>query len=140
MIAGTIGITLSITWAEPRDHNNPSDVDASERAMQFMGGWFANPIVYGDYPDVMKQYIGRKSKEQNLPSSRLPVFTEEEKNYIRGTFGRFTNAFCKTNLFCLRLYWWIVYNLATLNTNHYPLKINKSKYFGDQTLRKRFIG
>ena len=87
-------------WAEPNDHSNPSDVDASERAMQFMGGWFANPVVYGDYPHVMKQYIGRKSKEQNLPSSRLPEFTEDEKNYIRGTFDIFTKVLYRFKLLC----------------------------------------
>jgi beta-glucosidase len=48
---GKISITLDSDWKEPLNSNNPSDVTAAERAMQFKLGWFANPIyVNGDYP------------------------------------------------------------------------------------------
>lgn len=50
-----------------------------------MLGWFANPVfVNGDYPQVMKDYIGRHSQEEGRNSSRLPEFTEEEKARIVG--------------------------------------------------------
>jgi len=33
-------------------------------------------LVYGDYPDVMKKYLG----------SRLPAFTNFESNLVKGSF------------------------------------------------------
>ena len=60
------------------------DKAASETTINFMFGWFLNPVMKGDYPDIMKRQIERKSAEQNLEKSRLPVFTEKEKSFIRG--------------------------------------------------------
>jgi lactase-phlorizin hydrolase len=38
------------------------NIEAAERALQFLGGWIANPIYgTGDYPDVMKQKVGKIS-------------------------------------------------------------------------------
>ena len=37
--------------------------------MEFMLGWFADPIYFGDYPAVMRKLVG----------DRLPQFTTEEK-------------------------------------------------------------
>jgi hypothetical protein len=55
--AGKAGITLNINWYAPKD-DQPSSQDAAERAMQFLGGWFANPIFGdGDYPAVMRQKV-----------------------------------------------------------------------------------
>lgn len=34
-----------------------------------------NPLVYGDYPELMKRIVG----------SRLPKFTKEQSEMIRGT-------------------------------------------------------
>ncbi|TKS67586.1 Lactase-phlorizin hydrolase [Collichthys lucidus] len=53
-------------------------------------GWFAHPIFKnGDYPDAMKWQVGNKSELQGLPETRLPSFTEEEKNLIKGTADMF---------------------------------------------------
>ena len=35
-----------------------------------------DPLVYGDYPDVMKKNVG----------SRLPAFTNLESNQVKGSF------------------------------------------------------
>lgn len=48
--------------------------------MQFKLGWFANAVyVDGDYPQVMKDQVARKSQQEGRNTSRLPEFTEEEK-------------------------------------------------------------
>ena len=40
----------------------------------FKHGWFASPIFFGKYPDIMVEQIGRKSEAEGLPYSRLPTF------------------------------------------------------------------
>ena len=46
---------------------------------------FAHPIyVNGDYPSEMRLQINRKDKEMNATNSRLPEFTDAEKNMIKG--------------------------------------------------------
>ena len=74
--SGRIGITLNSCWSEPLQKDDPSDVEASYRALQFEMGWFANPIFGdGDYPKVMRERVG----------DRLPVFTPEEKVMLKGS-------------------------------------------------------
>ena len=51
--------------------------------MEFALGWFANPIfVNGQYPDIMREQVDRKSEQQGFPVSRLPVFTEDQANMV----------------------------------------------------------
>jgi len=71
---GEIGITLNTDWFEPL---TPSDADkeAAQRAMDFMCGWFADPVFKGDYPESMKKNCGE----------RLPAFTDEEKALLKGS-------------------------------------------------------
>ncbi|KAH3891376.1 hypothetical protein DPMN_015475 [Dreissena polymorpha] len=96
---GKIGITISIGWAEPLDPYNPGDLEASERATQFSGGWFAHPIyVNGDYPEVMKVIIAEKSRSQGFNASRLPEFSDAEKRFINGTFDFFGLNFYSAEL------------------------------------------
>lgn len=65
------------------DPFNPDDIEASERRLQFNAGWFLNPIyINGDYPDVMAQKVEEKSKAQNFTTSRLPPFSNKEKQRI----------------------------------------------------------
>ncbi|KAJ8002453.1 hypothetical protein DPEC_G00159080 [Dallia pectoralis] len=95
---GLLGISLSGDWGEPVDISNPKDIEAAERYVQFYMGWFATPIFHGDYPQVMKDFIGRKSSQQGLSSSRLPTFSTQEKSYIKGTsdflgVGHFTTRY-----------------------------------------------
>lgn len=80
-----VGITLSHMWGEPKDRESLADIEAAERFNQFSLGWFANPVFgNGDYPEVMKWQIGNKSIEQGLQSSRLPHFTDDQRNKLRG--------------------------------------------------------
>uniref|UniRef100_A0A8C7ZT09 Cytosolic beta-glucosidase n=1 Tax=Oryzias sinensis TaxID=183150 RepID=A0A8C7ZT09_9TELE len=95
---GLVGISLSGDWGEPVDISNQRDIEASERYVQFSLGWFATPIFHGDYPQVMKDFVGRKSAQQGLGTSRLPSFSPQEKSYIKGTcdflgIGHFTTRY-----------------------------------------------
>ena len=56
--AGQVGISLSGDWGEPVDISNQKDIEAAERYVQFYLGWFATPVFHGDYPQVMKDFIG----------------------------------------------------------------------------------
>nr|XP_022915744.1 myrosinase 1-like [Onthophagus taurus] len=98
---GKVGITHQSIWYEPNSKNK-DDVNAAETKLQFELGWFAHPIFskYGDYPSVMKQRIGRLSKEQNYPRSRLPTFTMHEIRELRGSadflgYNHYTTRICK---------------------------------------------
>ncbi|RUS76031.1 hypothetical protein EGW08_016209 [Elysia chlorotica] len=84
---GQVGITLDIEWKEPLT-NSLADSLAADRAIQFKLGWFGNAIYAGsgDYPEVMKRYVAEKSKRQGLSKSRLPEFTDQEKQLNKGAY------------------------------------------------------
>ncbi len=71
---GQIGITNNCDWREPLT-KSPFDVAAAERALQFFLGWFADPVYFGDYPQIMKDRLG----------NRLPQFTNAEKELLKGS-------------------------------------------------------
>ena len=82
---GQVGIVLNCEWFQPEDEAKQSDIEAARRGMEFYVGWFAHPIfINGDYPEVMKTYIMDASLEHGRTQSRLPEFTQEEKNWIKG--------------------------------------------------------
>jgi beta-glucosidase/6-phospho-beta-glucosidase/beta-galactosidase len=89
---GEIGITLSVGWAEPRDPFSQDDIRASEQAMLWDFGIWAHPVVFGDYPDIVKSRVGNNSLHQNFTKSRLPEFTDEEKHMIKSI----VYCFCMT--------------------------------------------
>jgi len=45
----------------------------------------------GDYPPVMKEWMAKKSKEEGYSRSRLPSFTKEEIEMVKGEFGYKSN-------------------------------------------------
>ncbi|KAM3607593.1 uncharacterized protein V6R79_010433 [Siganus canaliculatus] len=86
---GIISITLNSDFAYPRNPYKQDDVDAANDYMQFFLGWFAHPIFVGDYPEIMKTQILKRSLAQGLTESRLPQFTPEEIQRINGTHDFF---------------------------------------------------
>ncbi|KAI4374608.1 hypothetical protein MLD38_012587 [Melastoma candidum] len=72
---GEIGISLVGKFAEPYSEN-VEDKDAATRTIEFGLGWFVNPLVYGEYPEIMKTMV----------KDRLPCFTTEEKALLTGSF------------------------------------------------------
>ncbi|TKS67588.1 Lactase-phlorizin hydrolase [Collichthys lucidus] len=86
---GLISITINSDWVEPRNLYKQEDVDAAERYLQFFIGWFAHPIFNGDYPELMKTIIRKRSLAAGLPESRLPEFTPDKIKRINGTHDYF---------------------------------------------------
>lgn len=73
---GQIGITQVSHWFVPYDPSSDADLHAQKRALDFMFGWFMHPIVYGEYPGTMRRLVG----------ARLPEFTTEQKELLKGSF------------------------------------------------------
>ncbi|OVA15398.1 Glycoside hydrolase [Macleaya cordata] len=71
---GEIGMSLSTQWNMPYE-NSPEHIDACGRAWDFHFGWFAEPMIAGDYPFIMKALV----------RDRLRAFTTEEKELIKGS-------------------------------------------------------
>ncbi|KAK7499141.1 hypothetical protein BaRGS_00009688 [Batillaria attramentaria] len=83
---GKVGIVINQGWNEPLDPLTKADVEAAERSIEFYGGLYGHPIyVNGDWPDVVKWRVGNRSQEQGLSQSRLPEFSETEKQLIKGS-------------------------------------------------------
>ncbi|XP_031402108.1 beta-glucosidase 11-like isoform X2 [Punica granatum] len=55
--------------------NTTEDIVATQRANDFYHGWFADPLIYGDYPETMKKIVG----------SRLPSFDQIESRLVKGS-------------------------------------------------------
>ncbi|KAJ7000713.1 beta-glucosidase 12-like [Populus alba x Populus x berolinensis] len=72
---GQIGITLVSHWFEPYS-NSEADQNATKRSLDFMLGWFMDPLTNGDYPRNMHDFVG----------GRLPEFTAEESKMLKGSY------------------------------------------------------
>ncbi|KAK1405190.1 beta-glucosidase 18-like [Heracleum sosnowskyi] len=71
---GSIGIVISGTYYESMT-DKKIDKDAACRALAFTIGWVLDPLVFGDYPAEMRQYLGNE----------LPQFSLEEIEYVKGS-------------------------------------------------------
>lgn len=56
----------------------PADQEAAETYMQFQLGWIADPLFFGDYPEVLR-----------LSQKHLPKFKESEKKLLAGSVDFF---------------------------------------------------
>jgi beta-glucosidase len=74
-----ISIVLNYDYSHPLNASDPMDVAASERKIQFSLGWFSTPIVFGKYPDIMRERAG----------DSLPEFTEEEAAIVKDSYDLF---------------------------------------------------
>ncbi|TVU11416.1 hypothetical protein EJB05_45002, partial [Eragrostis curvula] len=72
---GKIGITIVSNWIIPYS-NSKKDQDAAKRGLDFMYGWFMDPLTKGDYPVSMRTLVG----------NRLPRFTKEQSKAVNGSF------------------------------------------------------
>ena len=58
---GKIGIFLTTDIALPYKKDNPLDIVAAERMNIFNINWLLEPLVTGDWPEMMKQAAGSSS-------------------------------------------------------------------------------
>lgn len=77
-------MAYATSWSEPADLYNPDDIAAAEREQVFEAAWHIDPLIFGDYPELMKKRIAEKSRLQGYNVSRLPEFTPEEKAKLKG--------------------------------------------------------
>uniref|UniRef100_A0A0D3BD76 thioglucosidase n=1 Tax=Brassica oleracea var. oleracea TaxID=109376 RepID=A0A0D3BD76_BRAOL len=59
----------------PSERCSEGDKIATQRAKAFYLAWVLHPLVFGDYPDVMKRTVGE----------RLPRFLKEESELVKGS-------------------------------------------------------
>ncbi|XP_044977411.1 beta-glucosidase 2-like isoform X3 [Hordeum vulgare subsp. vulgare] len=71
---GIVGINIYSYWSYPLT-NATVDLEATQRCKDFLYGWILEPLVFGDYPQVMKKNAG----------SRLPPFTKAQSELIKGS-------------------------------------------------------
>ncbi|KAK7262563.1 hypothetical protein RJT34_30137 [Clitoria ternatea] len=72
---GSIGITMIANWFLPLS-DTKADQKAAERSLDFMFGWFMDPLTTGDYPKSMRALV----------RTRLPKFTREQSKLLIGSF------------------------------------------------------
>jgi beta-glucosidase/6-phospho-beta-glucosidase/beta-galactosidase len=72
---GNVGISNCGDWRYPLDPLSKEDQDAAQRAMVFQYAWLTDPLVFGDYPQDMRDRLGE----------RLPRFTDAEQKELKGT-------------------------------------------------------
>ncbi|PWA64697.1 beta-glucosidase 9 GH1 family [Artemisia annua] len=72
---GVIGITLVSNWFVPY---SPSDANkkAAQRALDFMLGWYMDPLAFGEYPQIIRTTV----------QNRLPKFSVEEAKLVKGSY------------------------------------------------------
>ncbi|XP_060524170.1 myrosinase 1-like [Cylas formicarius] len=94
---GFISMVIDTPWIEPAT-DSALDAEAAERNLQFFYGWWANPIVNGDYPEIMKERVRERSLREGYNRSRLPSFTDEEKQELKGSYDYLTINMYTSNL------------------------------------------
>ncbi|XP_066251089.1 myrosinase 1-like isoform X2 [Euwallacea similis] len=84
-----ISLVIDATFNEPLNPNSDDDIEATEREYQFNLGWYAHPVYIGDWPQVMIDRIANRSELEGLNATRLPPWSEEEINFVKGTHDYF---------------------------------------------------
>jgi beta-glucosidase/6-phospho-beta-glucosidase/beta-galactosidase len=72
---GSIGMSNCGDFRYPLNPDSHCDQEAAEKAMLFQYAWFTDPLVYGDYLEEIREWVGE----------RLPTFTEEQREELIGS-------------------------------------------------------
>ncbi|CAI9087592.1 OLC1v1021699C1 [Oldenlandia corymbosa var. corymbosa] len=89
-----IGITLVSMWFEPRNPDDEKDKAAALRALDFFIGWYLDPLVHGDYPKSMREYVN---------PDHLPKMDAADREAIQGSYD-FIGVNYYTARYCLKYY------------------------------------
>ncbi|KAL3639368.1 hypothetical protein CASFOL_017275 [Castilleja foliolosa] len=109
---GEIGIVLNSHWHVPFDEYSKDDVDASYRGVDFMLGWFLEPILNGDYPESM---------HHNVPRDNLAGFSKSEMSKLKGSID------------------FLGLNYYTTNYAKYDSNIGGEGYDADQKIKFSYV-
>ncbi|CAA6692313.1 MULTISPECIES: GH1 family beta-glucosidase [unclassified Lentimonas] len=71
---GQIGIANNCDFREPLT-DKPEDIAAAQESLEFFYGWLTDPVVFGEYPQIMRDRLG----------DRLPTFTPEQSELLKGS-------------------------------------------------------
>ncbi|KAL1513064.1 hypothetical protein ABEB36_002540 [Hypothenemus hampei] len=85
---GNVTIVIDATYNEPLT-DSAADAEAAEWEFEFNLGWYANPVYLGDWPQIMIDRVGNRSKAEGLSQSRLPPWSKDELEFVKGTFDYF---------------------------------------------------
>ncbi|KAL1514216.1 hypothetical protein ABEB36_003507 [Hypothenemus hampei] len=86
---GKVTLNIASSWYYPKDNSSSLDQLAADRTFEFNPGLYANPVFKGNWPQIVIDRVANRSKLEGYSFSRLPVFTQEEIDYINGTFDFF---------------------------------------------------
>ncbi|CAG9863636.1 unnamed protein product [Phyllotreta striolata] len=75
---------LDCQWIEPKS-NSKEDEEAANRQREFKCGMYYHPIFIGDWPPIVKERIESRRLKAHIKEPRLPKFTPEEIEYIKGS-------------------------------------------------------
>uniref|UniRef100_A0A8D8QLH8 Myrosinase 1 n=1 Tax=Cacopsylla melanoneura TaxID=428564 RepID=A0A8D8QLH8_9HEMI len=84
---GKVAISLNTHMFYPLNDSSKEDHEAAERGIQFKLGMYAHPIYSktGDYPALVRQTVDEKSAKEGRARSRLPRFTAQEIEDLKGS-------------------------------------------------------
>jgi beta-glucosidase len=71
---GRIGMAPNCDWREPLS-GREADRAAAQRAVEFILGWFGDPLYFGTYPESMAARL----------KERLPHFSDRDRGLLRGS-------------------------------------------------------
>jgi len=69
-------MTVNTDFGEPWDPSNANDIASVNTKAEFEQAYYHDPIFFGKYPDSMVNLIS---------DNRLPSFTQEESDLIKGS-------------------------------------------------------
>ncbi|CAD0205296.1 unnamed protein product [Chrysodeixis includens] len=82
---GKVSLSTLFIWYEPA---TPEDQELTDLVIQHWEGRYVHPIFSkeGGWPPAIEKFLLEDGQKKGFPHSRLPAFTDEEKELVRGTY------------------------------------------------------